>query len=233
MPPRARELSLAASLLLHGGGAVVVASLGLGAILAERRPSPEPVIESRFAEALPPQVTRLEPEVAAFVPPDDVEIEPLVELAEPPDDVALEPLDAFDPAAEATPVVPFGREISWKVATPPPAEAETVETAPSPSVTTAPAPLGAVNRPPEYPSAARRRGFEGLAVVRARVSKDGRCLGAWIIESTGCEILDAAALDAVRGWAFEPARRGGERIEGEIDLPIRFALTGGNEDRAG
>lgn len=80
------------------------------------------------------------------------------------------------------------------------------------------------NAQPRYPLVARKRGYEGQTVVRARVSESGRVLSADIAESSGYEVLDLAAQNAVSDWRFRPAIRGGRPIAGQIDVPIEFRL---------
>jgi TonB family protein len=64
--------------------------------------------------------------------------------------------------------------------------------------------VGALYMPaPEYPSAARRKGIEGIVVVTIDVLPDGACAHAQIVESSGCEALDDAALAAIRKWKYE------------------------------
>jgi len=43
-------------------------------------------------------------------------------------------------------------------------------------------------------------------------------------QSSGHGALDAAAVAAVRGWEFEPARRGDTPVASRVALPIRFNL---------
>ncbi len=87
---------------------------------------------------------------------------------------------------------------------------------------------GSVNRPPVYPRRARRLGWQGRVVVRVRVDARGRVVAVRLGDSSGHGILDRAALDAVRGWRFAPARRGAIPVAAWVDVPIRFRLTGGS-----
>lgn len=81
------------------------------------------------------------------------------------------------------------------------------------------------NVQPAYPEQARRRGIEGRVVVRATVSTTGRVLGVAVAQSSGSEALDRAALEAVRGYSFTPATRGGAAVDGVADLPFTFHLA--------
>lgn len=80
------------------------------------------------------------------------------------------------------------------------------------------------NPPPAYPRAARRRGLEGRLVLRVRVGPDGAAREVEVIESSGHRMLDASAREAVAGWRFTPARRGGSPVASRIDIPVRFRL---------
>jgi protein TonB len=85
---------------------------------------------------------------------------------------------------------------------------------------------GAGNPQPDYPLSARRKGWEGRVLVEVLVSPEGRAREVKLARSSGHEILDAAALDAVRDWQFRPAERNGQAVAGRIRVPISFRLTG-------
>jgi protein TonB len=80
------------------------------------------------------------------------------------------------------------------------------------------------NPPPAYPLSARRRGIEGTVLVRAEVAAGGECLRAELKKSSGAEILDQAALDAVKKWRFVPAKRGNQAVVAWVEVPITFKL---------
>lgn len=80
------------------------------------------------------------------------------------------------------------------------------------------------NPPPAYPLAARRRGIEGRVLVRAEVLADGACNRVELKKTSGFELLDQAALEAVKKWRFVPARRGGQAITAWVEVPITFRL---------
>lgn len=81
------------------------------------------------------------------------------------------------------------------------------------------------NPPPVYPLAARRRGIEGTVLVRAQIQEDGQCLQALLSKSSGHEMLDKAAVNAVKSWRFIPAKRGSQTITAWVEVPITFRLT--------
>lgn len=80
------------------------------------------------------------------------------------------------------------------------------------------------NSPPPYPQASRRRGEEGLVILRVRVGANGRANEIEIAESSGHERLDRAARSAVANWRFEPARDGEHAIESWVRVPVAFRL---------
>lgn len=80
------------------------------------------------------------------------------------------------------------------------------------------------NPPPVYPLAARRRGIEGRVLVRAEVQADGSCSRVALKKTSGSELLDQAALEAVRKWHFVPAKKGAQAITAWVEVPITFKL---------
>jgi periplasmic protein TonB len=80
------------------------------------------------------------------------------------------------------------------------------------------------NTPPAYPDSARRNGVEGKVTLKVNVGKDGDALEVNIEHSSGEELLDDAALDAVKQWHFAPARCGDETLESNVLVPIEFKL---------
>jgi len=82
-----------------------------------------------------------------------------------------------------------------------------------------------LNNPrPAYPPVARRLGLEGVVVLRVQVSARGTPEQVVIAQTSGASVLDDAALKAVQGWTFVPARRGDTPIAHAVDVPIRFRL---------
>ena len=82
----------------------------------------------------------------------------------------------------------------------------------------------AANPIPRYPETARENGWEGVVMLSVSVGAGGEALSVSISKSSGHGLLDAAAVDAVRRWRFEPARRAGVPIAATALVPIRFRL---------
>jgi protein TonB len=80
------------------------------------------------------------------------------------------------------------------------------------------------NKQPRYPHAARKRGYEGQAIINVRIGTRGEVLEAKVFQSSGHQILDTAASKAVTDWRFRPAKRDGRAVIGQIEIPIEFRL---------
>jgi TonB family protein len=85
-------------------------------------------------------------------------------------------------------------------------------------------PLYRENAPPAYPEIARVRGYEGIVLVSAEILPDGRVGNMRIRKSSGYAILDQSAIEAVKPWKFEPAKKSGNPFTVWVELPIKFIL---------
>jgi protein TonB len=82
------------------------------------------------------------------------------------------------------------------------------------------------NPAPRYPLAARRFGEQGTVMLRVLVTAEGLPARVDLEKTSGSMHLDSAAIEAVKGWRFTPARRGNEAVEGWVLVPIVFRLEG-------
>jgi periplasmic protein TonB len=80
------------------------------------------------------------------------------------------------------------------------------------------------NPKPVYPNLARNRHWEGLVLLRVHVTAEGECNELSVQQSSGHEILDESALEAVRKWRFVPAKRGDVAQASWVTVPIKFQL---------
>jgi protein TonB len=87
-----------------------------------------------------------------------------------------------------------------------------------------PEPLETVNRPPAYPSLARKRGWQGTVLLEVDVQSDGMVKSIQINKSSSYKLLDREALDAVRKWRFSPGLKSGEPVPMKVIVPIHFLL---------
>ena len=86
-------------------------------------------------------------------------------------------------------------------------------------------PSGGYQVKPRYPDSARRRGVEGTVIIKAYVTEQGRVEQVQVEQSAGHADLDAAAVEAVGRWRFQPARRGRQTIAMWVSIPVRFVLN--------
>ena len=112
---------------------------------------------------------------------------------------------------------------SADAASPAPATASAPPTAASPAAPVSASPLEAP--PPTYPRASLRLGEEGTVRLSIEVAADGLVLSVSILESSGYPRLDNAAREAVLGWRFSPATRGGEPVEDRVVHLVTFRIT--------
>ncbi len=85
--------------------------------------------------------------------------------------------------------------------------------------------IGGYQVKPRYPESARRRGIEGTVLLKMRITAQGRVEDVQVVRSAGYPEMDESAIEAVRRWRFEPARRNGEPVaEDAVLLPVVFQL---------
>ncbi|GAB5521720.1 MAG: energy transducer TonB [Rhodothermales bacterium] len=75
----------------------------------------------------------------------------------------------------------------------------------------------------EYPEMARIAGVEGMVVVQMVISANGHPSDITVMRSAG-DLLDTAALDAVKKLEFTPGRQRGKAVAVRMSIPIRFRL---------
>ena len=86
--------------------------------------------------------------------------------------------------------------------------------------------IGSINNPhPPYPLIARKKGFEGKLILEVLVNEDGSVKSTNIRESSGYEILDTVSKETVEKWTFIPAKKMGQAVKDNIQVPIKFVLT--------
>lgn len=78
---------------------------------------------------------------------------------------------------------------------------------------------------PLYPAEARRVGAAGEVLVEFTVGTTGKVVAARVVESSN-HLFDAAAVQAVRKWRFEPGRKQGRAVRFSMVVPLVFRLGG-------
>lgn len=81
------------------------------------------------------------------------------------------------------------------------------------------------NPKPKYPSVATSRGWEGVVHLLVKVSVEGDSEEVTVQRSSGYDVLDEAAVEAVEKWKFIPAKRGDTPIASSVIVPINFILN--------
>jgi len=225
------------SFFLHAGAAAVLCVTYPGLVLPPRRPATLTQMHLIDAESIPTPT----PPVPFDPPPEPVpetlvvEVEPVPDEPEPREEEPIE-FVCMDEAIETVQAQRRPRPIrvgrlreppreTAPAPTPPPPRPQPAAGPPAARVTSA-VPQGEQCRPPAYPAVAQRRHLEGRVVVRVRIDVDGHVKAAEIAQSSGHEVLDEAALEAVRTWTFEPAHEGTRAVESFLNVPFRFRLRG-------
>ncbi|MCE7564925.1 energy transducer TonB [Aliivibrio fischeri] len=78
---------------------------------------------------------------------------------------------------------------------------------------------------PRYPRIAQRKGIEGTALYEIWLNENGKQIKQELITSSGAQVLDEAALDAIRDWQFSPQVINGQAIAHRVQIPVRFSLN--------
>jgi TonB family protein len=76
---------------------------------------------------------------------------------------------------------------------------------------------------PEYSEEARRAKVQGSVLLALIVGPDGNPHDLRLMRSLGMG-LDEKALEAVRTWRFEPARKDGVPVAVQISVEVNFRL---------
>jgi protein TonB len=87
------------------------------------------------------------------------------------------------------------------------------------------APQRVAGEDPVYPPWAERRGWEGRVLLTISINLNGEVEKVGIVETSGYELLDRQAQEAVAAWRFRPARRNGIAVAETVHLPIIYRRT--------
>lgn len=79
--------------------------------------------------------------------------------------------------------------------------------------------------PIDYPHSAKRRNIEGLVLVEVWLDEKGKQIKQRIINSSGHQILDKAALKGISQWQFSRQQDDGQAIAYRVQVPINFGLN--------
>ena len=219
--PRAFAPALMFSLAVHAAaGGILLQNWRMAAVEA-----PRPLTVT-FAAATPvtveiPPVQPVAHKHAPFTPHRHALPAQPVHHAPVPSVIAVERVEAAPAVTAPVPIVE--------------APAAPVVVAKAPATVSAPGRADAIEPPhfnvaylnnprPAYPPIARKLGLEGSVLLRVEVSAKGIPEKIVIAQTSGASLLDEAAMKAVQGWTFVPARRGELAVAHPVEVPIRFQL---------
>ncbi len=83
----------------------------------------------------------------------------------------------------------------------------------------------ALNKAPLYPMLSRRLKEQGTVYLQVLVLKNGKVGQLKLKQSSGFARLDQSALNAVRGWTYQPALKLGQPIDFWFVQPVVFNLN--------
>jgi protein TonB len=78
---------------------------------------------------------------------------------------------------------------------------------------------------PQYPALARQARIQGMVVLRAMISREGKIENVQVI--SGPPLLVKSAMDAVLQWRYRPYYLNNEPVEVETQVTVNFTLSGG------
>jgi len=82
--------------------------------------------------------------------------------------------------------------------------------------------LQATKVQPMYPEAARKAHIQGLVVMNAHITTEGRIRNLFVV--SGPPSLTQAAIDAVSQWRYKPYLLNGSPVEIETQITVNFTL---------
>ncbi len=78
----------------------------------------------------------------------------------------------------------------------------------------------------EYPELAKKAGIQGRVLVKMEIDIDGTVMDAQIIQSSGNQNLDEAALKCARRCRFKPAMQHQKPVRVWVSMPFDYRLEG-------
>lgn len=82
--------------------------------------------------------------------------------------------------------------------------------------------------PAKYPPAAKKDNVQGTVWLKTWVDEEGR-VAKVEIQKSEAEVLNQAAVDAVKQWVFKPAIMKGKPVAVWVSIPFRFVLAADQE----
>lgn len=180
--------------------------------------TPKPIVEAPKPlppPPAPPKINKPKPVIKKPVPV--VQKAPPPKVQEAPDFAPFEPFKPAPP--QQTPSAATSQSTSSNVNT------TSQTTSEAPTFTEANFKANYAHNPkPDYPDIAKSRGWQGKVLLRVKVSAQGLSDEVTVEKSSGREILDDSAIEAVKKWRFIPAKRGDTPVASSVIVPIDFKL---------
>lgn len=184
----------------------------------------------------PPQTQEITARLIA--PPEPL---PIAQIEPPKPKPIKKEIQPPQPKPTPRPVLPKPTERSERaieIPTPPPAPSEPTEAPPVTALVKEPDPPPPppvitqpnyeasylANPSPNYPAMSKRLHEMGTVILKVLVTADGKASDVKLKKSSGYSRLDDAAISAVRGWRFVPAKANGKPMDYWYDVPINFRL---------
>ena len=156
---------------------------------------------------------------------------------DPPPDLTIVTVPPDPPAQKAMPIPDIPQSVPDQTLPPPVVEPSNIEIDVAPDVVPAPSDtvdpnaitpeiptvskLSVTSRvDPIYPAGAQAAGQQGVVLLDAQVDPYGNVTNVSILQSSGFNDLDNAAVQAVKRWRFAPISTGAH-----VRVPIRFQLN--------
>ena len=198
----------------------LVMEVSMIAIPAPKKAAVEPA--KPVAPPPPPPEKKPEPKPKKIKPPKPVAKKPPPVVQKAPDFAPFEPFEPFKPDVPAPSSKSTGATS---------ASSSSSSTSTSASNNSAPAFTEANfranyahNPKPTYPAIARSRNWQGKVLLRVKVSAKGLTESVSVEQSSGHDMLDESAIEAVKKWRFIPAKRGDTPVASSVIVPIDFKL---------
>lgn len=170
---------------------------------------------------LPPPPPEKKPPIQKKTKPKPVVRKPVPVVQKAPDFAQFEPFEPFEP----TPPAKQTPQSSSSSATNTSASATASSSSNSSNYTEANYRANYAHNPkPDYPTIAKSRGWQGKVLLRVKVSAQGLSDAITVEKSSGHEMLDESAIEAVKKWRFIPAKRGNTPVASSVIVPIVFTL---------
>jgi protein TonB len=189
----------------------------------------------KAAPPVPPSTSREEsrpsPTAAAQLPPRTAAPKPERQPAARPEPAAPPTESAPEPVARRlpppTPVPPVESDLSSRLPVEPEMETETAVGGPYLLADVDVAPRLTSQEMPIYTKRARRKKQQGTVELNLMVDERGVVTDLRLKKTIPDSDLNEAVIDSVRGWRFDPARKGGVAVRVWKPVTVEFSIVAG------